>query len=124
MQSITPTDLLQQLVAQNNPVAQVGQQDPVGQQTKTFKEILVEKANKTNEIKQADKITTMFQGVMEGQGKLDQIIKLATSGKSFNPTELLAIQAAVYKFSQELELTSKVVEKATDGIKQTLQTQV
>jgi hypothetical protein len=123
---INPTgaDLLQHLVSQNNPVSQVGQQDPIGQQTKTFKEVLVEKASKTNEIKQVDKITTLFQGVMEGQGKLNAIIKLATSGKSFSPTELIAIQAGVYKFSQELELTSKVVEKATDGIKQTLQTQV
>ena len=66
----------------------------------------------------------LFGGVMEGQGKLDKIIKLATSGKSFSPTELLAVQAGVYKFSQELELTSKVVEKATSGVKQTLQTQV
>ena len=55
---------------------------------------------------------------------MSKIIKLATSGRTFNPTELLAIQAGVYKFSQELELTSKVVEKATDGVKQTLQTQV
>ena len=39
-------------------------------------------------------------------------------------SELLAVQAGVYKFSQELELTSKVVEKATSGVKQTLQTQV
>ena len=44
-------------------------------------------------------------------------------GKEF-AVELLAIQAGVYKFSQELELTSKVVEKATSGVKQTLQTQV
>jgi len=66
----------------------------------------------------------IFSGLISGQGKLDKIIKLATSGKSFSPTELLAIQAGVYKFSQELELTSKVVEKATDGVKQTLQTQV
>jgi hypothetical protein len=66
----------------------------------------------------------LFGGVMDGQGKLDKIIKLATSGRSFSPTELLAVQAGVYKFSQELELTSKVVEKATSGVKQTLQTQV
>ena len=69
-------------------------------------------------------IEKLFGGVMDGQGKLDKIIKLATSGRSFSPTELLAVQAGVYKFSQELELTSKVVEKATSGVKQTLQTQV
>ena len=69
-------------------------------------------------------LTKVLSSVMSGQDKMSKIIKLATSGRSFNPTELLAIQAGVYKFSQELELTSKVVEKATDGVKQTLQTQV
>ena len=62
--------------------------------------------------------------VVEGQNKLDDIIKMATSGKTYGQQDLLAIQASVYKFSQELELTSKVVEKATSGVKQTMQTQV
>ena len=87
---------------------------------------------KTTEIKQDlpvektrdTQLTKVLSSVMSGQDKMSKIIKLATSGRSFNPTELLAIQAGVYKFSQELELTSKVVEKATDGVKQTLQTQV
>jgi len=87
---------------------------------------------KTTEIKQDlpvektrdTQLTKVLNSVMSGQGKMDKIIKLATSGRSFTPTELLAVQAGVYKFSQELELTSKVVEKATDGVKQTLQTQV
>ena len=69
-------------------------------------------------------LKAMLNQVVEGQGKLDQIIKLATSGKTYGNQELLAIQAAVYKFSQELEMTSKVVEKATSGVKQTMQTQV
>ncbi|MCC7109621.1 MAG: ATP-dependent helicase HrpB [Deltaproteobacteria bacterium] len=66
----------------------------------------------------------LLQQVVDGQGKLDQVIKMATSGKTYGNQELLAIQAAVYKFSQELEMTSKVVEKATSGVKQTMQTQV
>jgi hypothetical protein len=66
----------------------------------------------------------VLQQVVSGQNKLDDIIKMATSGKVYGNQELLAIQAAVYKFSQELEMTSKVVEKATSGVKQTMQTQV
>jgi len=66
----------------------------------------------------------MLSGIVDGQSKLDEIIKMATSGKHFGQQELLAIQAGVYKYSQELELTSKVVEKATSGVKQTMQTQV
>ena len=87
---------------------------------------------KTTEVKQDlpvektrdTQLTKVLNSVVSGQDKMSKIINLATSGRSFNPTELLAIQAGVYKFSQELELTSKVVEKATDGVKQTLQTQV
>lgn len=69
-------------------------------------------------------LKSVLNQVVDGQNKLDQIIKMATSGKTYGNQELLAIQASVYKFSQELELTSKVVEKATSGVKQTMQTQV
>lgn len=67
---------------------------------------------------------TLLDQIVDGQNKLDDIIKLSLSGKKFDYQELLAIQASVHKFSQELELTSKVVEKATSGVKQTMQTQV
>jgi hypothetical protein len=69
-------------------------------------------------------LSMILDHVVEGQNKLDSIIKMSLSGKKFSHQELLAIQAGVYKFSQELELTSKVVEKATSGVKQTMQTQV
>lgn len=69
-------------------------------------------------------IRKLLGQVVEGQNKLDDIIKMATSGKTYGHQDLLAIQASVYKFSQEMELTSKVVEKATSGVKQTMQTQV
>lgn len=66
----------------------------------------------------------LLDTLVDGQNKLDSIIQMAVSGKQYSHQDLLAIQAAVYKFSQELELTSKVVEKATSGVKQTMQTQV
>ncbi|CAM3565498.1 ATP-dependent helicase HrpB [Corallococcus sp. ZKHCc1 1396] len=62
--------------------------------------------------------------VGQAQQRLDHILKLAESGRTFSPTELLALQAHVYRASQELDLAGKVVEKATGGVKQVLQTQV
>jgi hypothetical protein len=62
--------------------------------------------------------------VTEAQKRLDNILALAESGRSFSPAELLAVQAHVYRASQELDLAGKVVEKATGGVKQVLQTQV
>jgi hypothetical protein len=66
----------------------------------------------------------ILEDVMQGQNKLEEIINLSLSGRNFSTPELLALQAGVYRFTQELELTSKVVEKATATIKQTMNTQV
>ncbi len=66
----------------------------------------------------------MVDRVALAQQRLDQVLKLAQSGKSFTPSELLGLQATVYRASQELDLAGKVVEKATGGIKQILQTQM
>jgi hypothetical protein len=62
--------------------------------------------------------------VNQAQNRMEQILKLAESGKSFSPAELLSLQTHVYRASQELDLAGKVVEKATGGVKQVLQTQV
>jgi hypothetical protein len=62
--------------------------------------------------------------VSQAQKRLDHILALAESGRSFTPAELLAFQAHVYAASQQLDLAGKVVEKATGGIKQVLQTQI
>jgi len=55
---------------------------------------------------------------------MDEVLRLAESGRGFSPAELLALQAHVYRASQQLDLAGKVVEKATGGVKQILQTQV
>jgi hypothetical protein len=72
----------------------------------------------------AQQAVQVLDRVGEAQKRLDHILKLAESGKTFTPAELLAFQAHVYRASQELDLAGKVVEKATGGVKQVLQTQV
>ena len=69
-------------------------------------------------------MTKIIEQLLAGQDKMTGIMKMALSGRQFSPPELLAMQAGVYRFSQELELSSKVVEKATSGVKQTMNTQV
>ena len=101
-------------------VLRTAQSQQVGGVDKSLDVKRVEGTQKTSE----SGLKALLGQVVEGQNKLDQIIKMATSGKTYGNQELLAIQASVYKFSQELELTRKVVEKATSGVKQTMQTQV
>lgn len=69
-------------------------------------------------------LTQMLSGLEKGQGVMDKLIQAGASGKNFSNGELIALQAGVYKYSQELDLTSKIVEQATTGLKDTLKTQV
>jgi hypothetical protein len=69
-------------------------------------------------------VQKMLRDVEHGQNQMELIMREAMSGRKFNPQELLALQAGVYRYAQELELASKVVEKATTGVKDTLKTQV
>ena len=77
---------------------------------------------------EVSKGSNMLMGMMgnmeKGQASLDKLINGGLSGKNFSNGELLSLQAGMYKYSQELDLTSKIVEKATSGLKDTLKTQV
>ena len=75
-------------------------------------------------VESSNQITGILSDIEKGQGLMDKLINGGLSGKSFSNSELLALQAGMYKYTQELELTGKVVEKATTGLKDTLKTQV
>ena len=69
-------------------------------------------------------IMDMISSMERGQANMDKLINTSMSGVQFSNQELLQMQAGMYRYTQELELTGKVVEKATTGLKDTLKTQV
>lgn len=73
---------------------------------------------------QPDMMTGALKELMGSQNKLNDLVKLTMSGRSFQPQELLGVQTAVFMFSHQLELASKVVQQATSGLKQLMQLQV
>ncbi len=79
---------------------------------------------KSESSKALDAVQKFLGEVERGQTSMDKIIQSSLSNKKMTQQELLGMQAMVYRYSQELELTSKVVEKATGGLKDTLKTQV
>lgn len=58
------------------------------------------------------------------EASLELLVREATSGRSFSNAELLALQATMHRYSLELELVSKVVQTAVQGLKDLLHTQV
>lgn len=77
---------------------------------------------------EVSKSKSMLMGMMDNMEKggaaIDKLLNGGLVGKNFSNSELLGLQAGMYKYTQELDLCSKVVEKATSGLKDTLKTQV
>ncbi|NMO23043.1 ATP-dependent helicase HrpB [Pyxidicoccus fallax] len=69
-------------------------------------------------------VSHVVRALEQGQRDLDRIIQEASSGKQFSNAELLSLQASMYRYTQELDLVSRVVEKATTGLKDVVKTQV
>ncbi|HAA58840.1 MAG TPA: hypothetical protein DCE42_29020 [Myxococcales bacterium] len=70
-------------------------------------------------------LSRMMEGLSNRKKDMDKLIKQVLAGKKgFNQKELLVLQYKVSTFSMEMDLTSKVVEKSTGGVKQAMNTQV
>lgn len=63
------------------------------------------------------------QSIVRGERLVSGVINAARHGASFSNDQLIAIQAGVYRYTQELELAGKLVDKATGAVRQTLQSQ-
>jgi hypothetical protein len=59
-----------------------------------------------------------------GQSRLQELVSSATSGKTFSPQEMIALQAEVQQITTEIQLCSKIVEQGVSSIKSTMQMQV
>ncbi len=62
--------------------------------------------------------------VAAAQARMDRILALAASGRTFSPAELLSLQAGVAEASQTVDLAGKVLDRVSSGVKTLLQTQV
>jgi hypothetical protein len=62
--------------------------------------------------------------VSAAQARMDRILALAASGRTFSPAELLSLQAGVAEASQTVDLAGKVLDRVSGGVRTLLQTQV
>ena len=67
---------------------------------------------------------SMLERVVKEETRIDRVLEAAARGKTFSPAELLALQAAVFRYSQTVEVVSRVADRLVGAIKQTMGTQV
>ncbi len=80
----------------------------------------IDQVDQVNEIPTDDFIQRLLSEESEIQKMMDKCL----SGADLGQEEMLQMQAVIYSYSQRVELTSKVVDNATGGIKQVMNTQV
>ncbi len=66
----------------------------------------------------------LIRGLNEDQLKIDQIMEFSLTNANLSTNELLALQAGAYRFTQEMEIASRMMEQALKGVNQTMNTQL
>jgi hypothetical protein len=66
----------------------------------------------------------MLDKTLDGERRVDALLAAAARGKTFSPSELIALQATVFRYSQAVEVVSRATDKLVGAVKQTLGTQV
>lgn len=76
------------------------------------------------EVKNMDELQGMVNHIRDGQTRLNQIISDATSGRTYSPQEMIAMQAEIGKITTELDMATKVVQHFVESVKTTLNMQL
>jgi hypothetical protein len=72
----------------------------------------------------AARLASAVQSLEVAQARLDRVLQAARSGRTFTAGELLALQSDAYRFSQTMDVASKLVEHGVQSVKQTVNAQV
>ena len=89
----------------------------------------IEKEGNAREPPEAPEALSPFARVLRGLGnevdRGERLVRRATGagGQDLGPAELLALQAGVYRYSEAVDLSAKLIDRATNGVKTILQGQ-
>ena len=68
-------------------------------------------------------VRALGREVQRGESNMQSALQSSRSGASLGPAELIALQAGVYRYSEALDLVSRLVDHATSGLKTIVQAQ-
>jgi hypothetical protein len=69
-------------------------------------------------------VRAVLERAVAAERNIDTLLAAAARGKTFSPGELLALQATVFRYSQTVEIVSRVADRLVGAIKQVMGTQV
>src|SRR3954454_23040252 len=69
-------------------------------------------------------VRAMLERTVGSEKQVDALLEAAARGKTFTPAQLLAMQATVARYSQTVEVVSRVADRLVGAVKQTMGTQV
>jgi hypothetical protein len=72
----------------------------------------------------AGPVRAVLQRALGAERQVDALLEAAARGRTFTPAQLLAMQATVARYSQTVEVVSRVADRLVGAIKQTMGTQV
>jgi hypothetical protein len=72
----------------------------------------------------ASPVGALLERTLGAERRVDTLLAAAATGKTFSPSELLALQATVFRYSQTVEIVSRATDKIVGAVKQTMGTQV
>jgi hypothetical protein len=58
-----------------------------------------------------------------GEGRVHGALRVTSAGGDLGPGELIALQAGVFRYSEVVDLSSRLIDHATSGLKTVLQSQ-
>jgi hypothetical protein len=73
---------------------------------------------------EGSQLRQLLTGLLERERRVDALVQASMSGRTFTVQELIGMQAMVFRYTQELEVASRLIDRAAGAIKTTLQTQV
>lgn len=72
----------------------------------------------------AARLAQALGSLERAQARIDRVMQAARAGRTFTAGELLALQADTYRFTQTLDVASKLVEHGVQAVKQAVNAQV
>ena len=72
----------------------------------------------------SNRLAGLWEQIGRDERRLDRYVRRALAGAEFDLPEIVAMQRLAFRYTQRVELLSKLVDRLTGAIRQTLQTQV